>query len=192
MVVAMLHQAFLLGARYELDRFGRITSRLFEQLNQRFYETTSVRKYFTMIYGEVTESGRFRFICAGHPHPLVYSREFRSFMPIPPERLVSFPPVGMFPSGGEFGEGGEPSALGFKDQYAINRIDLLSPGDLVLLYTDGLHQIGADGDARRRLGELLDDVHGLPASAIAGHLRSEILGLQEREDDISFVVIKRS
>ena len=30
----MLHQAFLVGAIYELDRYGQITRRLFEDLEQ--------------------------------------------------------------------------------------------------------------------------------------------------------------
>ena len=32
-MAAMLHQAFLLGAIYELDMFGQVTRRLFENLN---------------------------------------------------------------------------------------------------------------------------------------------------------------
>ncbi len=67
LIAAMLHQAFLLGAYYELDRFGEITTKLFEHINQRFYQTTNVRKYLTMIYGEISQEGRFRFISAGTP-----------------------------------------------------------------------------------------------------------------------------
>ena len=37
LIAAMMHQAFLLGAYYELDRYGEITTKLFEHLNQRFY-----------------------------------------------------------------------------------------------------------------------------------------------------------
>ena len=97
LVAAVLHQAFLLGTYYELDRFGgRITTQLFEHLNQRFYETTAFNKYLTMIYGEISDRGNFRFICAGHPSPMVYSHEYCSFVEIPSDRLTSFPPVGMF------------------------------------------------------------------------------------------------
>ncbi|MDE2979195.1 MAG: hypothetical protein OXU63_16990, partial [Acidobacteriota bacterium] len=44
LVAAMLHQAFLLGAYYELDLFGEITTRLFEHINQRFYKSTTLNK----------------------------------------------------------------------------------------------------------------------------------------------------
>ena len=39
LLAAMLHQAFLLGAIYELDMFGHITRHLFENLNTRFYQS---------------------------------------------------------------------------------------------------------------------------------------------------------
>src|SRR5579883_3483346 len=59
MLAAMLHQAFLLGALYELDMFGNITRRLFENLNSRFYQSSSRYKFVTMIYGEISEDATF-------------------------------------------------------------------------------------------------------------------------------------
>jgi hypothetical protein len=41
LLAAMLHQAFLLGAIYELDMSGHITGRLFENLNTRFYQSSA-------------------------------------------------------------------------------------------------------------------------------------------------------
>ena len=79
-IAAMLHQSFLLGTYYELDMFGEITTRLFEHLNTRFFKTVSVSKYFTMIYGEIRDDGRFRFLTAGHQPPMVFSREFEKFV----------------------------------------------------------------------------------------------------------------
>ena len=71
LVAAMLHQAFLTGVLYELDRFGEVTTRLFENLNSRFSRSMSIRKYVTVTYGEVSRSGAFRFLLAGSPKPLV-------------------------------------------------------------------------------------------------------------------------
>ena len=51
-LAAMLHQAFLLGSIYELDMFGNITKRLFENLNTRFHNSSSLSKFVTMIYGD--------------------------------------------------------------------------------------------------------------------------------------------
>ncbi len=192
LVAAMLHQAFLLGTYYELDRFGRITTQLFEHLNQRFYETTAIHKYFTMIYGEISDEGKFRFICAGHPHPLVYSREYRSFARVPRGRVVTFPPVGMFPTGEEFAERSAPGALGFKPRYRVNKIDLLAPGDLVLLYTDGLAEMSSGKYISDRLEGLVGEVRDLHAYEIVEKIRADVVRRDDREDDISFVVIKRS
>jgi serine phosphatase RsbU (regulator of sigma subunit) len=192
LVAAMLHQAFLLGTYYELDRFGRITTQLFEHLNQRFWETTAVSRYFTMIYGEISDEGKFRFICAGHPHPLVYSREFRSFVAVPKEHLASFPPVGLVPSGEGFAERGATSSLGTKSRYTVNRIDLLAPGDSVILYTDGLSDLSSGNYISERLLGLMRETADLPAREIADRIRTDVLQSPDREDDISFVIIKRT
>ena len=191
-IAAMVHQAFLLGTYYELDRFGRITTRLFEHLNQRFYETTAVSKYFTMIYGEVSTEGRLRFICAGHPRPLVYSRQYRSFVTVPKDRMVSFPPVGMFPSEGKFAEGSQRKLLRTKPGYLVNEIQLLASGDLVLLYTDGLSELSSGRYIAQRLEGLIGEVVDLPAVEIAATVSADVLQSLDREDDVSLVVIKRS
>ena len=69
LLAAMLHQAFLLGSLYELDMFGHITRRLFENLNSRFYQSSSLHKFVTMIYGEIGQDATFRFLSAAHPPP---------------------------------------------------------------------------------------------------------------------------
>ena len=74
LLAAMLHQAFLLGALYELDRFGQITRHLFENLNTRFYQSSGAHKFISLIYGEISEDATFRFLSAGQPTPVVFSR----------------------------------------------------------------------------------------------------------------------
>jgi len=54
LLTAMLHQAFLLGVQYELEISGTITVRLFEYINKRFYQSSAVGKFLTMIYGRST------------------------------------------------------------------------------------------------------------------------------------------
>ena len=73
LLAAMFHQAFLLGAIYELDVFGGITTRLFENLNTRFYNSSSAHKYLTMLYAEITEDATFRFLSAAHPAAPLYT-----------------------------------------------------------------------------------------------------------------------
>jgi len=190
-IAAMLHQCFLLGALYELDMFGEITTRLFEQLNTRFFKTASVNKYFTMIYGEISEEGRFRFISAAHQPPVVFSREYQKIMPIRRDMIVTFPPVGMLPSVDDR-DPGKDNVLGYKKRYTVNELHLLGPGDLMLLCTDGL----ADHDEGRFLaGELegcLRETASAPSKMICAALRERIGRWGPPTDDISFVVIKKN
>jgi len=192
LIAAMLHQAFLLGANYELDLFGEITTRIFEHINTRFHRTTSFNKFLTMIYGEITQEGQFRFISAGHPPPAVFSREYGRFMPISKDLLVSFPPVGMFPSRNDPDARHYRSRYGYKEDYAVNEIKLLSPGDILLLYTDGLSEHAEGAFFPREVERMLAADPQLPASGICERLREALLSAAAPRDDLSVVVIKRT
>jgi len=192
LIAAMLHQAFLLGVYYELDRFGEITTKIFENINTRFYKTNSINKYLTMIYGEISERGRFRFISAGHERPLVYSREFGELVHIAEERLVNYPPVGMFPSSNDLGERVDPAMIGFKQDYTVNEIDLLSQGDILLLYSDGLSEHAAGTYFPAHVERSLAEVQDETAEAICGHLEKDLKSFATPQDDISLIVIKKT
>src|SRR4029077_1160681 len=94
-LAAMLHQAFLLGAIYELDMFGHITRRLFENLNTRFYQSSAAHKIVSVIYGEISEHAMFRFVSAAQPFPRVFSKRHNRFMEVSKDLCVSFPPLGI-------------------------------------------------------------------------------------------------
>ena len=192
LVAAMLHQAFLLGAYYELDLFGEITTRLFEHINQRFYKSTTLNKYLTMLYGEVSEQGRFRFFSAGHPAPLVFAGRPGRIEHLPEDQLVRFPPVGMFASNAYMDELVDPGPLGYKRPYEISEVDLLEAGDLLLLYTDGFSEHGGERYLPERAESVLEAVRARGASQICAHLRQDLLAFADPEDDISFVVIKKT
>ena len=192
LIGAMLHQAFLVGAYYELDHYGEITTRLFEHINTRFYRTTAINKYFTMIYGEISESGRFRFISAGHRPPAIYSREFGRFMPVSKDRLVSFPPVGMLPSDVDPDRKFESGIVGYKRRYKVNEINLLSPGDILLLFTDGLSEHDDDRFFPDVVERLLRDCPNCSAAETCERIRTALLAAAEPVDDISVVVIRRT
>lgn len=192
LIAAMLHQAFLVGAYYELDRFGEITTKLFEHINQRFFATTKINKYLTMIYGEIWEQGRFRFMSAGHPKPMVFSREFGRFVDISEDRLVSYPPVGMFPSDAGLSERVEAGRLESKQPYTVNEIDLLAQGDILLLYTDGLSEHAGGEYFPAAIEQTLARVRDQSASIICKKLKQDVLAVAPATDDISFVVIKKT
>jgi serine phosphatase RsbU (regulator of sigma subunit) len=188
----MLHQAFLLGASYELDMFGRITRRLFENLNTRFYHSSSLNKYVTMIYGEIDEDTTFRFLSAAHPPPVVFSNQHDRFMKVSEDLCTSFPPIGTLPSRDVIDQSRSHSVLGFKERYRLNEWRLMGSGDILMLYTDGLleHADGAYFPAH--LEAKVREVKRQSARDIFDALKAHILGFGVPADDISLVIIKRT
>jgi serine phosphatase RsbU (regulator of sigma subunit) len=151
-----------------------------------------VNKYFTMIYGEISEEGRFRFITAGHQPPAVFSREYGRFMEICKDRLVSFPPVGMLPTVGDPDDRVNPSRYAYKKRYQVNEIDLLSPGDILVLHTDGLSEHDDGRYFPHELERLLIDLVDASAAEICERIRRDLLDHAPPQDDISFVVIRKT
>src|SRR5262245_48930702 len=194
LLAAMLHQAFLLGAIYELDRSGQITRRLFENLNTRFYQSSSAHKYVSMIYGEISEDARFRFLSAAQPLPAVFSNEHDRFMEVSKELGVSFPPLGMLPSLHVTDRQRTSSPLGFKDRYQMNEWVILAHGDIFLLYTDGVAEHTNEAGTAYfpdRLEEKLREVKRQSAAEIFASITSDLTAFSAPSDDISLVVIKR-
>lgn len=194
MLAGMLHQAFLLGAIYELDQFGTITEKLFENLNTRIYNSSSLSKFMTMIYGEVSEDETFRFLSAAHPMPIVFSSAQNRIMDISEDLFVNFPPIGTLPSRHDIDGEAVQSVLGFKDRYEINEWTLKGSGDILLLYTDGLtdHQRCDEEYFPSRLESVLRSQKALSARGILAAIKDDLLNFAKPIDDISLVVIKRT
>ena len=193
LLAAMLHQAFLLGSLYELDTFGHITKRLFENLNSRFYHSSSRRKFVTMIYGEITQDTTFRFLSAAHPPPVVFSNKHDCFMDVSPDLCTSFPPIGILPSNAVIDRSRTESVLGFKEQYELNEWNLMGRGDILLLYTDGLleHARGGELYFPHRLERTIRAVKHSGAQEIFQAIKADLLSFAALSDDVSVVVIKR-
>jgi len=190
LLAAMLHQAFLLGALYELDATGRITRKLFENLNTRFYNSSGPEKYITMIYGEILEGARFRFISAGHPVPLVFSDEHDRLMPIDAGAYASCPPLGLMPSLEDI-DRESVQTRHFKEKYETNEWVLMGEGDMLLLYTDGLLERGQDTESSDAIEHILRECKGLSSRAIVDRLADHVRIRGPQKDDVTFVVIKR-
>lgn len=192
LLAAMLHQAFLLGAIYELDRSGQITRRLFENLNTRFYQSSGTNKFVSLLYGEIAEDATFRFLSAGQPYPSVFSSQHDRFMEVSPHLCLSFPPLGMLPSFNVIDRSTTPSLLGFKERYEMNEWTLMGRGDILLMHTDGLteHE-GPDGHYfPDRLEQKVREVKHLGAREIFEAITSDLVAFAEPIDDVSVVVIK--
>jgi serine phosphatase RsbU (regulator of sigma subunit) len=191
LLAAMLHQAFLLGAIYELDRYGQITRRLFENLNTRFYQSSGTHKYVSMIYGEISEDAKFRFLTAGVPFPVVFSNVHNRFMDVSDHLKVSFPPLGMMPSF-VIDRRVTTSLLGFKERYEMNEWTLMGRGDILLLHTDGLsdHRVQDQAYFPSRLEQTLREVKHLGAREIYEAVKKDTVAFGPPSDDVSLVVIK--
>lgn len=194
MLAAMLHQAFLLGSLYELDMFGHITRRLFENLNSRFYHSSSLDKFVTMIYGEIAQDATFRFLSAAHPPPVVFSNQHNRFMEVSADLCTSFPPIGTLPSKDVIDRNTTHSVLGFKDKYKLNEWRLMGRGDILLLYTDGLleHARSSEPYFPQRLEQTVRTVKHHGAREIFEAIKTDALDFATPVDDMSIVVIKRT
>ena len=193
LLTAMLHQAFLTGVLYELETEGHVTAKLFEVLNTRFAKSSSVSKFITMIYGEISEDGTFRFISAGHPRPLVYSAEFDRLVEIDPERMRNVLPIGLFPSEGDIDESEAMRQQPRQKRFSVNQVDLMGAGDILLLQTDGLHEHGSGDDlyAPHHLEETIRRVKDLPPHDIVAAIHEDMVRFAPPRDDTSLVVIKK-
>jgi len=192
-IASTVHDTFHALMLAELDRYGRTTPELFENLNLRLAQSVTARNALgivegehareiaTMLYGEVRPGGRFRFVNFGHPPPLVYSAEFSKLVHIDDAYMVQFLALGLqLPAD-------HPDR---KKYYSMNvrqrefntsdvaEITLMSPGDIAILYTDGVYD-GSDQDVRNQLQLLLREHYRLPAREIC----NAILEFALRQDD---------
>jgi serine phosphatase RsbU (regulator of sigma subunit) len=194
LLTAMLHQAFLTGVLYELETEGHVTAKLFEILNNRFAKSSSVSKFITMIYGEISNDGTFRFISAGHPKPLIFSAEYNRLVDIDPDRMKNVLPIGVFPTEGDIDEPAAVGPLPHKKRFSVNEVNLMGRGDILLLQTDGLyeHTDGIRDYTPEHLEAAIRQVKDRSPKDIVAALRDDMVQFAPPQDDTSLVVIKRT
>ena len=205
-------QAFMLS---ELDQYGRTTPELFENINLRLAQSVTARNALgisegehareiaTMLYGEVHPYGYFRFVNFGHPPPLVFSAEYRKFVELDKDRMVQFLALGLqIPE--DHPDRKKYFSMKLRPRQAnssdVAEITLMSPGDILFLYTDGVYD-GSDDEERQHLEAVMRDHYWQSARDICNallehatrdddHLRE--IGEQDRIDDKTVFIIKRS
>ena len=194
----MLHQIFHTSILYELDLHGEPSTRIFEQINTRFFKSRTLHKlaggsdalsFVTLIYGEIDILGRFSFISAGHPQPLIFSRAYDRFVEISPDRLVSYPPIGIQIGRDDADVKLFPSALGYKERYTTNELSLMGQGDVLLLFTDGLTDPFSPY-TQWQLERAVSRAKDGTAAEICREIIRDRNESYEPTDDISLVVIK--
>ena len=201
-LAAQFHQAFLIGAQYELTRYGEITLNLFEELNTRFARTSrflALKKYITAIYGEIWEEGKFKYVSAGHPIPIVFSKEFDNIVDIGKENKKTGMPIGFMPSKNHV-DAEKIESMGLKEEYVVNELKIFSPGDILIIYTDGLSELyNNSGELyfhpdlqNTPLERKLREVKHLKSKNIWKKIYEDIIRFQPNpEDDLTYVIIKK-
>lgn len=183
-IASTVHDTFHALMLSELDRYGRTTPELFENLNLRLAQSVTARNALgilekedareiaTMLYGEVRPGGNFRFVNFGHPPPLVFSAEYRKFAEIDESHMVQFLALGLqIPA--DHPDRKKYYSMNLRqrefDSSDIGEITLMSPGDLLVLYTDGVYD-GSDEQARQQLEAIVREHYTQPARNICNAL----------------------
>jgi serine phosphatase RsbU (regulator of sigma subunit) len=213
-IASTVHDTFHALMLSELDRRGKTTPEMFEKLNLRLAQSVtarnalgrsekeSARELASMLYGEVRPSGHFRFVNFGHPPPLVFSAEYRRFMEIDTSCMVQFLELGLqIPE--DHPDRNRYFSLQFRKRRAnssdVAEITLMSPGDILFLYTDGVYD-GSDAEDRGKLEAVMREHRTLPAKDIGNVLlefavtrddRWRETGEKDRIDDKTVFIIKR-
>jgi sigma-B regulation protein RsbU (phosphoserine phosphatase) len=155
----------------------RSTSEIMSALNGFFYEDlTRAELFITMFYLKYNAAAReISFSSAGHNPPLVWRAETKTCQRLDAEGLI----------------------LGVKRKVDFEeKKETLHPGDLLLLYTDGVTEAeNHEGQffGEDRLCSLLEDNHDLPPQQFIDNLLAEVrlfTGVQNFNDDVSLVVMK--
>src|SRR6266851_5008537 len=213
-IASTVHDTFHALMLGELDRYGKTTPGFFEKINLRLAQSVtarnalgrnpkdSAREIATMLYGEMRPEGLFRFVNFGHPPPLVFSNEFDKFMEICQARMVQFPPLGLeIPE--DHPDRNKYFSISLRKRHVnssdVAEITLMSPGDILFLYTDGVYD-GSDAEERQHLEVVMQEHYSKSArdicTAVLEHATKEDdrlrqIGQEDQIDDKTVFIIKR-
>lgn len=214
-IASTVHDTFHALMLAELDHRGKTTPDMFERLNLRLAYSVTARNALgrsekeyaqeiaTMLYGEVRPYGHFRFVNFGHPVPLVFSAEYRKFMEIDKNRVVQFLPLGLqipndHPDRNRYLSAESPP--GTANSSEVAELTLMSAGDILFLYTDGVYD-GSDKEERRQLENVMREHYRSSAKDICSAFLDYTLERDNRLrqtdpeypiDDKTVFIIKRN
>jgi serine phosphatase RsbU (regulator of sigma subunit) len=212
-IASTVHDTFHAFMLSELDHHGTTTPELFENINLRLAHSVTARNALgvseenareiaTMLYGEVHPYGYFRFVNFGHPPPLVFSAEYRKFVELDKDRMVQFLPLGLqIPS--DHPDRKRYFSMKLRSRLAnlsdVAEITLMSPGDILFLYTDGVYD-GVDDEERQYLEAVMQEHYSKSARDVCNALLDHAQKRDDRRleigegdliDDKTVFIIKR-
>lgn len=214
-IASTVHDTFQALLLDELDEFGKTTPELFENLNLRFAlsatarnelgltEKERSREVATLLYGEVHPTNAFRFANFGHPPPLIFSSTSSRLLCLKQDQMAQFFALGLeLPA--DHPDLKKYFTLNLRkrefNSSDIGEIMLIDPGDILILYTDGVYD-GSDEDARRQLESILREHQHESARDICNAIMDYALqqddllrqnGEEALIDDKTVVIVKRT
>ena len=158
-------------------RHGTDLATLASNLNDFVHESSDIHTFITFFYGELDkETGGLRFVNAGHNPPLVLGRD-GLVRDLPASGLS----LGMLP--------GRPYEVGTA---------ALGPGEILVLYTDGITESrnsGGEEFGAERLADVVRSERDKDAPAIVEAVfygLAEFAGCGDPYDDRTLVIVKRA
>jgi serine phosphatase RsbU (regulator of sigma subunit) len=168
-IASTVHDTFHALMLVELDQYGKTTPSLFENLNLRMAQSATARNALgmdekayareiaTMLYGEVHPNGSFRFANFGHPPPLVFSAQSSRLLKLDEAQMAQFFALGLELAADHPDRRKYFSLNLRKSEFSssdVAEITLINPGDILVLYSDGVYD-GSDDLGREQLEDIL-------------------------------------
>jgi phosphoserine phosphatase RsbU/P len=174
-VPAAILMAFLRASLRAATRVGYATHISMAKVNQLLYESIERNQFVTAFYGILDATNRtVAYTNAGHNPPLLLSENGETKFIDRGEQ-----PLGMFPETRYY-------------QYYLS----LKPGDVLVLYTDGVTEAAdpsGEEFGRERLADAVKRSYKLPAREIVASLELAVLEWTDNvgaNDDVTFFIIK--
>lgn len=153
---------------------GLPASEVVGKANQVMHRSTDTGSFVTLWFGLLnTNTGQLRYVCAGHPPALVLSQD------------------------GQIAElrGGQPLLGAYEDVTYWEQQTVLTPGDRLLLYSDGVTEArSADGKFLDSAGlmQLLDARKDVETAELACELMRGVIGFSEGvlRDDAAILALE--
>jgi sigma-B regulation protein RsbU (phosphoserine phosphatase) len=173
-VGSALLASLLQGALLTVTEHPEAMGRRMERLNRFLLERTGGEKYATVLYSLLHEDGRMHYVNAAHCPPMVVRANGERF-----ELEASGMPVGLI----------ETAEFSVVEQ-------LLSPGDKIVIYSDGVTEAQNLESAffgKKRLREVVEAHSGDSCAAIHDAIQDAVAAFTEgaaQSDDITLVVLE--
>lgn len=170
---AALLTSKILGIFSAFASVGDSPEQTVDHINKVLTRRAIDARYATMLYGQLSPSGKLSFCNAGHNPPLIYGADGL-------RRIES---------------GGMPVGLFEFAPYSADTVEL-KPGDTMVLYSDGVteaHNVAGDEFGEARLVEVVEKHHRSSADVVLEQIVNAVTEFArgaEQYDDITAHVVK--